>query len=423
MFTPDFMATFKICIIKDKEKSDHTWNVKIRIIHNRHIFYIGTKDYITFKSLDKNKAILEDSSIYARHLRTIASYRRILDDLGDVVDTYTVAQIANILKRNTQEEIDFFKFMDTVIKSIHKQGRTKTAGSYQSTKNNLMGFTGMTVLPISFLTSKFMKDFDVWLRRHKGLDRKDKPAVLTMGDAGVNKNMSNIRATFNLAKLEFNNYDIGDIQIKNDPFVVYKLPEVGVPEESRSLEALDIKRIRDMELTLKRDILGRDVFMISLYLMGMNCIDLYKCLPPPGGRINYNRTKTKDRMKNKAVMSVLIEPELKPLLEKYKGEKYAFDFSKRYANPESFVKNVDKGLKNIGKELNLEIPGNLTSYYARHSWASIAANDCDIPTHVIGKSLSHSSEDLKITERYIKKSYKVIDEANRKVLDLLNKTN
>jgi len=47
------MATFKICILKHKEKSDHTWNVKIRVTQSRDIAYIGTKDYVTLKSLDK----------------------------------------------------------------------------------------------------------------------------------------------------------------------------------------------------------------------------------------------------------------------------------------------------------------------------------------------------------------------------------
>jgi integrase len=157
--------------------------------------------------------------------------------------------------------------------------------------------------------------------------------------------------------------------------------------------------------------------------MGINCVDLYSCLQPVGGRLIYNRTKTKDRKEDKAMMSVMIEPELLPYLEKYKGEKYAFNFNKRYSNSASFTKNMDIGLKEIGKDLKLEIPGNLTSYYARHSWASIAANDCDVPTNVISKSLSHSSDEFKITERYIKKSYKLIDEANRKVLDRVKNEN
>ncbi|MDO9255333.1 MAG: hypothetical protein Q7U54_07475 [Bacteroidales bacterium] len=59
------MATFKICINKQKEKSDHTWNVKICVTHFRDIAYIGTNDYVTLKSLNKKKDILEDSGIYA----------------------------------------------------------------------------------------------------------------------------------------------------------------------------------------------------------------------------------------------------------------------------------------------------------------------------------------------------------------------
>jgi len=311
--------------------------------------------------------------------------------------------------------------MDTVIKAIRKQGRKKTADSYQGTKNNLLAYSGLLELSTTMLTSKFMTNFDTWLRKHKGRDKDDKPIMITMGDAGVNKNMSNVRATFNLAKLEYNDYDVGIIQIKNDPFKKYKLPKVGKPEYNRNLEIAEVRKVRDIEAVLAREILAKDVFMISFYLMGMNLVDLYSCSQPSGGRIIYNRTKTKDRKEDKAKMSIKIEPELLPYLEKYKGDKLAFDFNKRYCNSQSFVKNIDIGLKEIGKDLEFQLPGtgNLTSYYARHSWASIAANDCEISTDVISKSLSHSSDEFKVTERYIKKSYKLIDEANRKVIDLL----
>ncbi|MDO9255334.1 MAG: hypothetical protein Q7U54_07480 [Bacteroidales bacterium] len=59
-----------------------------------------------------------------------------------------------------------------------------------------------------------------------------------MSSDGVNQNMSNIKATFNLAKNFYNDYDLGDIQIKNDPFARYKLP--AVPKSmNRNLEVDD----------------------------------------------------------------------------------------------------------------------------------------------------------------------------------------
>ena len=50
---------------------------------------------------------------------------------------------------------------------------------------------------------------------------------------------------------------------------------------------------------------------------------------------------------------------------------------------------VNERLKKIGERLGLEIP--LTSYVARHSWASIARSS-DIPVSIISEAMGHDSE-------------------------------
>ena len=63
--------------------------------------------------------------------------------------------------------------------------------------------------------------------------------------------------------------------------------------------------------------LARDVFALSFYLIGMNTVDLFNCDCIADGRITYQRTKTKNRRDDKAEISVKIEPEAMPLIEKY----------------------------------------------------------------------------------------------------------
>lgn len=57
----------------------------------------------------------------------------------------------------------------------------------------------------------------------------------------------------------------------------------------------------------------------------------------------------------------------------------------------------------------------MTSYWARHTWATIAA-DLDIPDAVISMALGHAGEN-RVTNIYIKRNMAKIDAANRKVLD------
>jgi integrase len=64
------------------------------------------------------------------------------------------------------------------------------------------------------------------------------------------------------------------------------------------------------------------------------------------------------------------------------------------------------------------LPARLSYYYARHSWATIARNDCEIDMQTINEALNHASDaNMKITDVYVKKDFTRIWEANRKVLD------
>ena len=65
------------------------------------------------------------------------------------------------------------------------------------------------------------------------------------------------------------------------------------------------------------------------------------------------------------------------------------------------------------KNITVKFPG-LSSYWARHTWASIAAG-LDIPKETIAAALGHSASS--VTDIYIKFDKKKIDEANRKVID------
>jgi integrase len=56
-------------------------------------------------------------------------------------------------------------------------------------------------------------------------------------------------------------------------------------------------------------------------------------------------------------------------------------------------------------------------YYARHSFATIASEDCDISLDVVGRLLGHASNT--VTDIYIHRKSKKVDEALRKVLDAI----
>lgn len=107
-------------------------------------------------------------------------------------------------------------------------------------------------------------------------------------------------------------------------------------------------------------------------------------------------------------------------MDKYRDKtgKRVFNFYQRYADHNVFNANVNKGLKIIGKMENVAID-DLEFYAARHTWATLARNKANIDKATIHEALNHVDEQMRITDIYIDKDYSKQDEANKKVLALV----
>jgi integrase len=68
-------------------------------------------------------------------------------------------------------------------------------------------------------------------------------------------------------------------------------------------------------------------------------------------------------------------------------------------------------LNQIAKDLGIS---ELTMYYARHSWATFAA-ELDIPKETIAAALGHGSKE--VTDIYINFNAKKVDKANKKIIE------
>ena len=78
-----------------------------------------------------------------------------------------------------------------------------------------------------------------------------------------------------------------------------------------------------------------------------------------------------------------------------------------------YTARLNANLQNIAAK----IPGMppITSYWARHTWASIAYNRCGISKDVISQALGHS-HGSKVTEIYLDRDNRIVHKANRKVI-------
>ena len=400
------MATFK-AIVKSK-RSDNTYKVYIRVTHNKKLGYIPTQWYATQYDVVKSSLKIKNQSILDRAEDLIRSYRHKIDNLGNNVKTMPIDRLIEILTSPDDEfRLDFigygFKYADRIQKE-----KSGTAENTRTALRNFIKYLGRDSIDINNITKKLIQDY---------------VSRLT-GARAPSLYFSLLRKVYNTAKGEFNDEDLDIINIPRYPFKSIELPPVI---ETRK-RAIPIELIREInQLPDRESIIGnkvnrytlaKDLFILSFCLAGMNSKDIYECDNYNNDRIIYNRAKTRGRRTDKALFSLKVEPEIKHIFNKYKDEtgERVFNFYKHYADARSFNRAINKGLKKIGDELEIE---DLEYYAARHSWATIAVNDLGIDKMTVHEGLNHADPKMKITEIYIKKSWSNIDKANREVLDYL----
>lgn len=152
---------------------------------------------------------------------------------------------------------------------------------------------------------------------------------------------------------------------------------------------------------------------MSFYMCGMNAKDIYHLNQSSivKNRVNYNRSKTRSRRKDSAFISINLIPEATSLLFKYINR-----IRERYADSSNFNKALNKGLKEIGEAIGIAL---LTMYCARHSFGSIARNECRFSKDDVAFALNHIDSSTKTTDIYIKPDWRIIDDVQFKVVSLL----
>ena len=346
----------------------------------------------------KNSAIRQKAEDLLRRMETAISH---LDCFA--LQSMTIDQVvAFILEDDEGFRLDFFEFADKII--AEKKGQS--AKNYQTAVNVFKAFIGKEKMDISELTSPLMRAWE-----------RDLVAKHGEGARSVSCYPSCIAYIHGQARLRYNREEQGMMRI-NNPFQFYKPPRQR-PGRHRALEIEDIQKMIDIRHELKgREKLGVDVFLISFALMGMNAPDLYTCQLRGDDILHYYRTKTRARRTDKAEMFVTIDKAVAPIIKEYfaKDSDAAFDFCNRYTNYILFGENVNEGLKKYSERIGRTTKEDrITLYWARHSWATIAYA-VGVNKGIINDGLCHVDREMKVTDIYIKKNWKVIWDGNATVM-------
>lgn len=404
------MATLRAVVLDHHKKSDKSYNVKIRISQKGKSVYLPTSLFVGAAHIDRNGKL--KSAYVDRYVAPVLSrYRDYLTD--EVSRLYSAARIKEFLiakDRPVQqvEDIDFIEFCNSYIDRLRKQGRNTSASPLVTVTNSLNDYFKGRLSP-DMLTSRTLTEYEDYLRTDRSMKRvnqygntvKIDRAGLT--DAGVFKHMSNLRQLFNACKIKYNDDDAGVIIVRNNPFARYKIK----PTRNRRVRHVSVDELISLfktEPTTCRQQLAKDMYIISFCMCGMNSVDIFKNdLIVRDGRISYNRSKTKGKRDDEAFFSIQVPEIVVPLLDKYRGK-----LSKRYANELNFNKALNKGLSQLGL--------SSTFYGARHTFATIARNDCGFSKDDVAEALNHVDHGLKVTDGYIAKDWSVVDRVQSAVL-------
>lgn len=418
------MLTFKAIIMPHEQKKDKTFNVKIRITYKRQVKRIPTSIFVTKDDLTKSFK-LKNQEIINQTESLIKDYQTICSKFKVELHDYSINDIITLLKeeRSKNRSVDFIRFSYDWINTTS----TKGAKNYKSALNALVAYLGKEHLDINHISSDLLKGFSEYLisKREKRINEMTELGKRIPSNRMISLYLGSLRHLFNLAKKKYNDYERGIIIINNSPFEHFEIPKQESTRK-RALPADIIFKIWKLPYMLNSDgqericrfNLAKDCFLISFCLIGINSVDLYNAYKKEGNTIIYNRTKTTGRRSDKALMKVDIPFQIRNLVEKYRDTNgnRIFKFHHLYSTASSFNRAINYGLKEIGRLLNIN---DLEYYAARHSWATLAINQAGIDKYTVHSALNHIDASMKVTDIYIERDFKIENEANRKVVNLV----
>lgn len=400
------MANTRFFLDKRNAKDGKPVVLKIAIAHQHKSALISLDVKILPSQWEDNKIVKHpDKQVLNTYINRIKSQ---VDSLivrwtnDGIINTMSASEIKDRCmeeldpdRKKAKEDKTTFLYRFNQYASRMKPGSKRT---FDHTLNRLTAYVGeaaLKKLKFEDMTVDWLTGFDVFMAR------------TAPSKNSRNIHFRNIRTVFNDA--------IEDNITSFYPFRRFKIK--GEVTAKRDLSVEELRRLVYFDCE-ECAIKYRDYFMLMFYLMGINNIDLCHLKEITKGRLEFHRTKTHH------FFSMKIEPEAMALIEKYKGENWLLDILDHWSSDEFFRKKMNKHLQKIGPVTRNGLGGKktysplfpkLTTYYARHTWASIASS-LDIPIETISAGLGHEYGN-RITAIYINYDNRKVDIANRKVID------
>lgn len=293
--------------------------------------------------------------------------------------TSLMEKVNKPVKRKTVQEV-----FNQYIQELESANRLRYADMYKCTMHSLIKFNKHLDIPFSDMDTIWLKRYEVWLQS-QGL------AINTLGTR-----FRHLRVIYNFA--------IEEKIVKSEyyPFNSFKVSKLSQTTAKRSIQKDEVLSVLNYQGQTPLECLAIDLFTFSYLAAGINFGDIARLTKDNilENRLIYIRKKTQKQIK------VSLQEQAIKLIQKYSmpDNPYLFPILSNFHKTEQqkvnrihkIIAKVNKSLKEIGERLN--IPIDLTTYVARHSFATVLKRS-GVNTSLICEALGHSSE--RVTQIYL----------------------
>lgn len=407
-------VTFGIVCRKEKINIHNEAPLYIRLSHDNKRKLISLKERINIDYWDFESNTISPDYPNREYLDLLINEKK--QEIDKKILSYKLSNEAFSLeeliepKEKKHRCLTVKKLFESYIQELFDQERIKNAKYYRCCLNCLMKYTNGKDIEFIQIDSSFLTDYSNWMQKQK------------LHKNTIGNRLRGLKAIYNQAIIY--KYVSKDCY----PFDDFKVNKFRIETTKRAITKVDIQKIIKLDLlklstnlNFKYYDFARDIFLFSYFSCGINIVDIAYLKHEniiDGDRLSFYRRKTNKLFSFKMHLKA-IDILLKYRKVLYNANDYIFPIlsvqeteKDRYNKVNGALKTINKYLQMIGKHLAIET--NLTTYVARHTYATVLKRS-GVNTSIISESLGHSSE--KVTQIYLDSfENSQIDEAMKNLL-------
>jgi integrase len=365
---------------------------------------------------DRNEVVIPEKASSKRKKELTALIRKLKKEVRQLKKTakmmeaqgdFSAKELARHVKKQKQGRM-FCEYANQKVEELSEENRHETAHLLKYAIRSFFNFLDKRDIRIDLINADLMKNYEQHLLKNNRAKNT------------VSAYMRSLRTIYNRA---FREKIFIPKNQNNKPF-----SGVFTGNDKTAKRAIDVESISqlaklEIDKSNKKENLFLDIFLFCFFTHGMSFIDLINLKKENicGKYIRYRRQKTDQEI------TIELENCMKIIIEHYadKNSKYIFPILRELEKIEdtylmwkktrSALALYNRKLQKLAVKAGIE--ERLTSYVARHSWATAASRE-GIPLPVISRGMGHES--MRTTELYIAQvnSY-YVGHANRKILERL----